>query len=125
LKKVLFALISAFLMCLCLFGFTDILSNTLSWRIIVLAAFSSLLLNGFLVRVWLQQGTFYKSGLYHTAFYQTIFILMTGFVVIAFSDKPYVVDAWDGVSPYVMLLLVSLIHGSVLVLMVKGNKVLV
>jgi hypothetical protein len=118
-------LVSALLMCLSLFGLTDILSSTLSWKTILLAAASSLLLNGFLVRVWLQQGTFYKSGLYQSALYQAIFILMSGIVVVEASDKSYVVDAWDGVSPYVTLFLVSLIHGTILVWMVKGNKALV
>ncbi|MGG3915443.1 hypothetical protein [Rossellomorea vietnamensis] len=124
-KKILFSLVSALLMCLSLFGFTDILSSTLSWNTVLLATVPSLILNGFLVGVWLHRGTFYKSGLYPSAFYQVIFILMIGIVVIGAADKPYVVDAWDGVSPYVTLLLVSLIHGSVLVWMVKGNKALV
>lgn len=74
-------------MCLSLFGFTDLLSSTLSWKTIFLAAVSSLILNGFLVRVWLHRGTFYKSGLYPSAFYQVIFILMIGIVVIGAADK--------------------------------------
>ncbi|MGG4168896.1 hypothetical protein ABEW00_15755 [Rossellomorea vietnamensis] len=120
-----FSLVSALLMCLSLFGFTDILSSTLSWNTVLLAAVPSLILNGFLVGVWLLQGSFYKSGLYPSAFYQVIFILIIGIVVIGAADKPYVVDAWDGVSLYVTLLLVSLIHGLILMWMVKGNKVLV
>ncbi|UXH46513.1 hypothetical protein N5C46_10855 [Rossellomorea vietnamensis] len=49
-------------------------------------------------------------------------MIVIGFQIITVSDKPYIMDAWDGMSPYVTLVLVSLVHGCVLLLMVKWNK---
>ncbi|MFI8684617.1 hypothetical protein [Rossellomorea sp. NPDC077527] len=121
-KKILFSFMCVLLMNLCIFVFTDILSNTLSWKTILIAAVGSVLLNGLFVSIWYPQGNFYKRGLYPMVFYQVFFLLVIGIVVIASSDKQYIVDAWDGLSPYAMLVLVSMIHGLVMLVMVKWNR---
>ena len=121
-KKILFSFMCVLLMNLCIFVFTDILSNSLSWKTVLIAAVGSVLLNRIFVSIWYQQGNFYKSGLYPMVFYQVFFILVIGIVIIASSDKQYIVDAWDGLSPYAMLVLVSMIHGLVMLVMVKWNR---
>ncbi|KPL58459.1 hypothetical protein [Rossellomorea vietnamensis] len=90
-----------------------------------MAGFLSLIVNGLFIRVWQHKGGFLKSGLYPSALYQVFFMVVVGFEIISVSDKPYIMGAWDGMSPYVTLVLVSIVHGCVLLLMVKGNKRLV
>ncbi len=124
-KKILFSMVGVLLMCVCLFWFTDILSSKLSFGPILMGVFVSVVWNGFFVRVLIREGTFYKSRLYPVAVYQIFFLLLAGIMFILISDKPYMVDAWDGVGPYVILVMVALIHGAVLLWIVKGNKELV
>lgn len=124
-KKVLYSLVGALLMCICIFNFTDILSNTISWKTILMAGFLSLIVNSLFIRVLRHEGVFLRSGLYPSALYQVFFMVVVGCKIITVSEKPYIMDAWDGMSPYVTLLLVSLVHGCVLLLMVKGNQRLV
>ncbi|MBW3112588.1 hypothetical protein KYJ26_12155 [Bacillus sp. MCCB 382] len=124
-KKILFSIVGVLLMCVCLFWFTDILSSTLSFGPILMGVLVSVVWNGFFVRVLIREGTLYKSRLYPVAVYQIFFLLLAGIMFIVSSDKTYRVDAWDGVIPYVMLALVALIHGFVLLVVVKWSKELV
>ncbi|MBN8193317.1 hypothetical protein JI667_14300 [Bacillus sp. NTK074B] len=124
-KKWSFSMVRVMLMCIYVFWFTDILSATLSFGPILMSVSVSVVWNGFFVRGLIRQGTFYKSKLYPVAVYQGFFLLLAGIMLISISDKPYRVDAWDGVGPFVTLALVSVIHGGMLLLMVKGNKELV
>lgn len=87
-----------------------------------MAGILSLIVNGLFIRFWRLKGVFFKSGMYPSALYQVIFMIVIGFQIITVSDKPYIMDAWDGMSPYVTLVLVSLVHGCVLLIMVKWNK---
>lgn len=87
-----------------------------------MAGFLSLIVNGLFIRGWRHEGVFFKSRLYPSALYQVFFMVVVGCVIISVSEKSYILDAWDGMSPYVTLLLVSFVHGCVLLLMVKGNK---
>jgi hypothetical protein len=87
-----------------------------------MAGILSLIVNGLFIRFWRLKGVFLKGGMYPSALYQVIFMVVIGFQIITVSDKPYIRDAWDGLSPYVTLVLVSLVHGCVLLLMVKWNK---
>lgn len=87
-----------------------------------MAGFLSLILNGLFIWTWCHEGVFLKSGLYPSVLYQVFFMVVIGFEIISVSDKPYIMDAWDGMSPYVTLVMVSIVHGCVLLLMVKGNK---
>ncbi|WP_226672016.1 hypothetical protein [Rossellomorea aquimaris] len=124
-KKILFSIVGVLLMCVCLFWFTDILSATLSFGPILMGVFVSVVWNGFFVRMLIRQGSFYKNSLYPVAVYQIFFLLLARIMCIVSSDKTYRVDAWDGVGPYVMLALVALIHGAVLLWMVRGSEDLV
>ncbi|MCA0149809.1 hypothetical protein LCD52_13495 [Rossellomorea vietnamensis] len=121
-KKVFYSFVGALLMCMCIFIFTDILSNTISLKTFLIACFLSLILNGLFIWIWRHEGVFLKSGLYPSALYKVFFMVVIGFEIISVSDKPYIMDAWDGMSPYVTLVLVSLMHGCVLLVMVKWNK---
>ena len=124
-KKILISMVGVLLMCVCLFWFTDILSATISFGPILMGVLVSVVWNGFFVIVLIREGTFYKSSLYPVAVYQIFFLLLAGIMFIVSSDKTYRVDAWDGVGPYVMLALVALIHGFVLLVVVKRSKEIV
>ncbi|UTE78406.1 hypothetical protein [Rossellomorea sp. KS-H15a] len=87
-----------------------------------MAGFLSLIVNGLFIRVWRLKGVFFKGEMYPIALYQVIFMVVIGFQIITVSDKPYIMDAWDGMSPYLTLVMVSIVHGCVLLLMVKWNK---
>ena len=101
------------------------LSESVSWRTILLSMVISLVANTMIIRFLEGKGFFYKNELYPMAFYHMLFVFVTGMMVVVISDKTYVQDAFDALSPYITLMIISFIHGFMMILLVKMSGRLV
>ena len=91
----------------------------------MLAAGISILVNIIIVSAFVNMGVFYKRFLYPLALQNILFVLIPGTIIIVVSEKSYIVDAIDVVSPYLTLIFVSFTHGLVTAIIVRVNKRLV
>jgi hypothetical protein len=107
------------------FSLGNILSNNLSWGSILLATAISIFVNSIILFALRKKGEFYKEPLYSGSLYNILFVLISGILIIAVSEKSYIIDALDILSPYLTLMIISLIHGLLMSLMIKINKRLV
>ncbi|PFA62823.1 hypothetical protein CN378_17415 [Bacillus sp. AFS015802] len=124
-QRILLSFSGSILIFMMMYGVGNLLSHYLPWGQILLTAAVSVVLNSLIVRVVIQSGTFYKGVLYPMCLYNVLFVLIPGIILIVTSEKSYVMDAMDVISPYVTLTVLSLIHGGVLMLVVRINKRLV
>ncbi|MEL3971062.1 hypothetical protein AAEO50_02125 [Rossellomorea oryzaecorticis] len=124
-NKVILSFCGSVIMILGTFGFGNILSNNLSWGSIILATVISVFVNSGIVYALRQKGLFYKLPLYTISLYNVLFVLIPGVLVIVVSEKSYIIDAIDVLSPYLTLMIISCIHGLLMSLMIKINKKLV
>jgi hypothetical protein len=124
-NKVVISLIGSMAIFVVTLGFQTIISATLSWESILTAVVTSSVVNYFIVKVLVHRGVFYKSTLYPITFYNIMFVLLPGVIVIKSSGQNYVMDAFDILSPYITLSIISILHGLTMVLIINQNKKLV
>ena len=123
--KLLLSFLSSVFISTCVFGIGNMLSESVSWRTILLSMVISLVANTMIIRFLEGKGFFYKNELYPMAFYHMLFVFVTGMMVVVISDKTYVQDAFDALSPYITLMIISFIHGFMMILLVKMSGRLV
>ncbi|MGM0751555.1 MAG: hypothetical protein ACQET6_06450 [Bacillota bacterium] len=124
-NKMILSLIGSMAIFTATLGFQAIISATLSWGSIFTAVVASSVVNYFIVKVLIHKGVFYKHSLYPIAFYNSVFVLLSGVIVIISSGQSYVLDAFDLLSPYITIGIISIFHGLIMAIIISQHRKLV
>ena len=122
-KKIVVSLFSSAFIFLMIIWIQGLMSNTISVVPILITAVVSLFVNNLTIKYFIKQGFLNKIDFHLLSLYQFIFLLMIGILYIPFQPHSYVMDAVDLIVPYITLFILSILHGSsLLVLIYKNNK---